>query len=59
MICINCGEKVDPSSRNWGYRGFCKPRGYVDYMTENGLWGSEEYVKMKGGWDKRIFKGGG
>lgn len=57
MICINCGEEVYPSSRNWAPRRFCKPGCYVDYMTKNSLWGSEEYTKMKGGWDKRLFKG--
>ncbi len=58
MICINCGEEVEPNSRNWAPLEFCKPGCYVEYMTKNGLWGSEEYVKSKGGWDKMLFKGG-
>ena len=59
MICINCDEEVNPNARIWAPSGFCKPGCYIEYMTKNSLWGSEEYAKMKGGWDKRLFKGGG
>ena len=36
--------------------GFKSAKEYVDYMTENGLWGGDEYIKSKGTWDKRLVK---
>jgi len=56
IICLNCGEKVVPGSTKWWPDVFCKSRCYVEYMTKNSLWGTEEYAKKKGGWDKRLFK---
>jgi len=36
--------------------GFKTGKEYVDYMTEYGLWGGDEYIKSKGTWDKRLVK---
>jgi len=42
---------------SWAVKyGFRTVKEYVDYMTEHGLWGTDEHIKLKGTWDKRLVK---